>query len=408
MKSYLNFIVKKEPLFYLLICLFAGMGGGFFMPLLSLFVIDGLGASPSQMGVYLALSVISGVFVSQLFATLSDYGWERRRIIAMSQAAFIVTMLSFVFIRNYYLALVVTIFVFSISCAAMPQTFALGREYADRKMRENSTLFVSLMRAMMSLAWVIGPPLAFIVKDMIGFNGAFLFAALVMSVSALLVLATKRFSAEYTEDKEKQPVLVDKTPWRKIAGVPMYLGAVLMLFWANSMYVISIPLYVTKELELGGAVAGQLLGLAAFLEIPIMVLAGVCAVKVAPQKLMILSASVACVFYVLLFNADQLWQMYALQLLNGFAVGISASLGMVVIQNKMPKQIGVATTLFNNCISIASLMSSLAVGMIAQYYSYHSVMIAMMVAGVSALLLLMLSLSRDRSRECTQLAMKQA
>ncbi|SKA48449.1 hypothetical protein [Enterovibrio nigricans] len=137
MKNYWNFLIQKEPLFYLLVCLFAGLGSGFFMPLLSLFVIDGLGASPSQMGVYLALSVVSGVFVSQLLATLSDYGWERRRIIALSQGAFIVTMLLFVFIRSYYLALLVTIFVFSISSAALSQTFALGREYADRGLKEN-------------------------------------------------------------------------------------------------------------------------------------------------------------------------------------------------------------------------------------------------------------------------------
>ncbi|MDD1783282.1 sugar efflux transporter [Enterovibrio sp. ZSDZ35] len=404
MKSYLHFLVRKEPLCYLLICLFAGLGGGFFMPLMSLFVIDGLGASPSQMGVYLALSVVSGVFVSQLLATLSDYGWERRRIIALSQAAFIVTMLLFVFIRNYYLALVVTIFVFSVSCAAMPQTFALGREFADQKLGENSTIFVSLMRAMMSLAWVIGPPIAFIVKDIIGFNGAFLFAALVMSVSVIVVLNTSPFTTQNAGEKAGERATVKKMPWRKIAGVPMYLGAVLMLFWANNMYVITIPLYVTKELSLSGSVAGQLLGLAAFLEIPIMVFAGLWAIKIAPQKLMVLSASIACVFYVLLFNAEQLWQMYALQILNGFSVGISASLGMVVIQNKMPNQMGTATTLFNNSMMVASLMSSLTVGMIAELYSYHYVMIAMMFAGVSALLLLTVSLSREKARESENFA----
>ncbi|SKA48451.1 MFS transporter [Enterovibrio nigricans] len=250
--------------------------------------------------------------------------------------------------------------------------------------------------------------MAFIVKDMVGFNGAFLFAAAVMSVSVILVLNISSSSEKNIEKKTETQELEVKKPWRKIAGVPLYLGSVLMLFWANSMYVISIPLYVTKELGLADPIAGQLLGLAALLEIPIMVLAGLWAAKIAPQKLMVLSATVACLFYVLLFNADELWQMYVLQLLNGFAVGISASLGMVVIQDKMPNQIGVATTLFNNSIMVASLMSGLAVGLIAEYINYHSVMIAMMFAGTVALMLLTLSLRRERSSETAHLAVERS
>lgn len=83
--------------------------------------------------------------------------------------------------------------------------------------------------------------------------------------------------------------------------------------------------------------------------------------------------------------------MYALQLLNGTAVGICAGLGMVVIQNKMSTQMGVATTLFNNAIMVASLISSVTVGVIAQFFDYHSVIGAMIMVGLVALLLLMLS-----------------
>lgn len=163
----------------------------------------------------------------------------------------------------------------------------------------------------------------------------------------------------------------------------------------------SLPLYVTKELELAGSVAGQLLGLAAFVEIPVMVLAGLWAAKVAPQRLMVLSAASACLFYTLLFNADSLWQMYALQILNGMAVGISASLGMVVIQNKMPNQMGVATTLFNNAIMIASLASSVTVGVVAELYNYHMVILAMLMAGTGAFGLLLLSARETRSTPCS-------
>ncbi|MDD1792469.1 sugar efflux transporter [Enterovibrio makurazakiensis] len=398
MKNYVSFLTKKAPLSYLLVSLFSGLSGGFFYPLLGIFVVDGLNASPLQMGVFLAVSIFSGVIVSQRIAKLSDLGWERRKIIMLSQSTFVVVMALFMVIRDFYLALAVMIFIASFTAAAMPQTFAVGREFADKNLGDKSTLFVSLMRAMLSLSWVIGPPLAFILYDAVGFNGAFMFAATTMVISVLIVW--RMFPSNKVKDTVTNSVTEVRQSWRKVPGAPLYLIAVFMLFFANNMYVMSIPLYVTKELELAGSVAGQILGLAAFIEIPVMVLAGLWAAKVAPQRLMVLSAISASAFYGLLFNAEALWQIYALQLLNGFAIGISASLGMVVIQNKMPNQMGVATTLFNNAIMIASLASSVTVGVVAELHNYHSVFLVMLVAGTMAFGLLLVSARETRRPPC--------
>ncbi|WP_028024764.1 sugar efflux transporter [Enterovibrio calviensis] len=398
MKNYVSFLTKKATVSYLLVSLFSGLSGGFFYPLLGIFVVDGLNASPLQMGVFLAVSIFSGVIVSQRIAKLSDLGWERRKIIMLSQSAFVVVMALFMFIRDFYLALAVMVFIASFTAAAMPQTFAVGREFADKNLGDKSTLFVSLMRAMLSLSWVIGPPLAFILYDAVGFNGAFMFAATTMVISVLIVW--RMFPSNKVQDTETNSVTDVRQPWRKVPGAPLYLIAVFMLFFANNMYVMSIPLYVTKELSLAGSVAGQILGLAAFIEIPVMVLAGLWAAKVAPQRLMVLSAISASAFYGLLFNAEALWQIYALQVLNGFAIGISASLGMVVIQNKMPNQMGVATTLFNNAIMIASLASSVTVGIVAELHNYHSVFLVMLVAGTMALGLLLVSARETRRPPC--------
>ncbi|AMG29906.1 MFS transporter [Grimontia hollisae] len=398
MKTYVSFLTSKSSLCYLLVSLFAGLSGGFFYPLLGIFVVDGLHASSLQMGIFMAISILSGVVVSQRIAKLSDVGWDRRQIILLAQSAFIVVMMLFMVIRDFYLALAVMIFISSFTAAALPQTFAIGREFADKNLGDKSTLFVSLMRAMISLSWVIGPPLAFILYDAFGFNGAFMFAAANMMISLLIVW--RWFPSTKLNETESSDGSAMRQPWHKIPGAPLYLCAVFMLFMANNMYVMSIPLYVTKELEMAGAVAGQLLGLAAFVEIPVMVLAGLWAAKMAPQRLMVLSAAAACLFYTLLFHADTLWQMYALQLLNGLAVGISASLGMVVIQNKMPNQMGVATTLFNSAIMVASLASSMTVGVVAELYNYHSVMLAMLLAGAVAFGLLLLSARETRRPPC--------
>ena len=58
--------------------------------------------------------------------------------------------------RNYFILLFVGVFLSSFSSTANPQMFALAREHADRTGRE-AVMFSSILRAQVSLAWVIGP-----------------------------------------------------------------------------------------------------------------------------------------------------------------------------------------------------------------------------------------------------------
>ena len=55
--------------------------------------------------------------------------------------------------RSWELQLFVGVF---LSSTANPQMFALAREHADRTGRE-AVMFSSILRAQVSLAWVIGP-----------------------------------------------------------------------------------------------------------------------------------------------------------------------------------------------------------------------------------------------------------
>ena len=58
--------------------------------------------------------------------------------------------------RNYFILLFVGVFLSSFGSTANPQMFALAREHADRTGQE-AVMFSSILRAQVSLAWVIGP-----------------------------------------------------------------------------------------------------------------------------------------------------------------------------------------------------------------------------------------------------------
>ena len=66
--------------------------------------------------------------------------------------------LLFAWNRNYFILLFVGVFLSSFGSTANPQMFALAREHADHTGRE-AVMFSSILRAQVSLAWVIGPRL---------------------------------------------------------------------------------------------------------------------------------------------------------------------------------------------------------------------------------------------------------
>ena len=74
----------------------------------------------------------------------------------------------------------------SLASTAMPQLFALAREYADSSARE-VVMFSSIMRAQISVAWVVGPPMAFMLALNYGFTAMYAIAAGIFVISLVLV-----------------------------------------------------------------------------------------------------------------------------------------------------------------------------------------------------------------------------
>ncbi len=64
--------------------------------------------------------------------------------------------------------------------------FALAREHADRTGRE-AVMFSSILRAQVSLAWVIGPPLAYALAMGFGFTAMYPGAAAAFIVCGIMV-----------------------------------------------------------------------------------------------------------------------------------------------------------------------------------------------------------------------------
>ena len=169
----------------------------------------------------------------------------------------------------------------------------------------------------------------------------------------------------------KNQEILDNTPPRKSV---IYLFIANLLLWTcNSMYLINMPLFVINELHLGKELAGTLMGTAAGLEIPVMILAGYLTKYFSKKRLMMIALVSGLAFYSSLLFEAQTWQLIGLQMLNAIFIGITATIGMVYFQDLMPTKMGTATTLFSNAAKSSWIIGGPIAGIIAEIWHYNSV-----------------------------------
>lgn len=374
----------KTAMLFIFTAFVSGLCGAFFYPLSSLFIVEQLGASPMMLSVYMVLAVVSTVVVSQLLAAQSDRNWQRKTILIVSLCCYLITVMSFVFVHDYWLAVAIATVFGSVSGASFGQLFAMGREYADEHV-DDSTTFLSTMRAGIAIAWVFGPPAAFMLKASFGFSAAFVVSALIVSIAIVVIITALPSCQTANLDDDKQP---QPRSGGVSSLVALYCVALMFAFAANNLYITSMPLYLSQELNVDANWLGFIFGAGALCEIPVMLWAGRLADKVGTIKLMMMGIVSGVLFYVVMLNSTSFVAMLSAQVLNGFFIGVCATLGMVVLQDMMHDRLGTASTLFSNTLSISMLVASLSVGVVGQLYNYYATLYVSLVGVLVAVLLL--------------------
>ncbi|WP_426445856.1 sugar efflux transporter [Siccibacter colletis] len=354
---------------FMLVSFMMGIAGALQAPTLSLFLSREVGARPVWVGLFYTVNAIAGIGVSLWLARRSDRQGDRRKLIMFCCLMAIGNALLFAFNRHYLTLITCGVLLASIANTAMPQVFALAREYADRSARE-VVMFSSVMRAQLSLAWVIGPPLAFTLALNYGFTTMFLIAAGIFAVSLALIA----FSLPSVERLE-QPAdmaITEVSGW-KDKNVRLLFIASTLMWTCNTMYIIDMPLWISSELGLPDTLAGLLMGTAAGLEIPAMLLAGYYVKRFGKRRMMVTAVMSGVLFYLGLNLFHTREALLLLQLFNAVFIGIIAGIGMLWFQDLMPGRAGSATTLFTNSISTGVILAGVIQGGLAESFGHHTV-----------------------------------
>lgn len=379
----LNSVLRRQPDLtssaFLVVAFLTGIAGALQLPTLSLFLSTEVKVNPLMVGLYYTGSAVIGIVVSQMLATRSDRQGDRKRLILHCCILGALGCVLYAWNRNYFILLIVGVILSSFGSTANPQLFALAREHADRTGRE-AAMFSSIMRAQISLSWVIGPPIAFALALGFGFPVMYLTAAVVFLLCGALVtvlLPSMPKSALKTETTLASP--------RQNRHDTLLLFLACTAMWTcNGVYLITMPLYVVNALGLSEKLAGIMMGTAAGLEIPVMLIAGYVAKRVGKRFLMRIAVGAGLLFYagLVLFSAE--WALLGLQLLNAIFIGILAGIGMLYFQDLMPGQAGTATTLFTNTTRVGWIISGSLAGIVAQFWGYHSVFFISLLMSVGA------------------------
>jgi MFS family permease len=171
---------------FLIVAFLTGIAGALQTPTLSLFLTNEVHVRPAMVGFFFTGSAVIGILVSQFLAGRSDRQGDRKQLIVFCCLLGILACLLFAWNRNYFILLFVGVFLSSFGSTANPQMFALAREHADKTGRE-AVMFSSILRAQVSLAWVIGPPLAYALAMGFGFTVMYLCAAIAFVVCGAMV-----------------------------------------------------------------------------------------------------------------------------------------------------------------------------------------------------------------------------
>ena len=357
--------MSKTVFGYMFSMLFVSMALALFLPVTALYLADDVHASKFQIGMFFTVQGLFTIILSQFVARYSDIYGGRKPIIIWGSICGALTCLVFTQTRNYSLILLTGAFIYSMAQIGS-QLFASAREdciYSGR----NVYTFTSILRVFFALAWVIGPPAALYTVGVYGFN--FVYYANI-AVYALVITAVVTLLPNTSQFRKEDAGEIKKIRLFSEPSVAFLCLTTVCVFVCNNMYLITMPQYVTKELDFPIRFVGIFVAAAAAMEMPIMVISSQLARRISMKYIILFGLGCGVVFGALVPVASTVGGFIAIQIVNALFIGIYTTLGMLYFQELMPKIPGQSTTLFTSSIAIGSIAAGGISGIIAESLGY--------------------------------------
>ncbi|GGN09575.1 MFS transporter [Lentzea pudingi] len=363
----------------------SGLSMAFALPFGSLFLTSEIKVTPFQLGFFLIVSPVAQVVASTIMGRLSDGRVQRRYMLAAGGVAGAIGYGLFAVLRDYWYLLGTSVVFIAITGALLPQLFAYGRQVS-----QGPSMVVSVLRTLLSVAWVAGPPVAALLVAQTGWIGLFASTAVLQLGVAVLALTLPIPPARVEEEKTEE-----EAAGTARGSMVVVSAAFLFLQGAVALAVSGLPLFITTELNGTAGDAGLAMGLCAALEIPMMLWFGSLANRMSQHRLVLIGAVIALGYHGVMVFTDSIWQVMAAQLLHATVISLIMGVGITYFQSLDPLRPGHATTMFSNTQIVGSMVAGALLG-VSQGLGFRWVYGFSLTMSVFGLALLLVAGSLDR------------
>jgi SET family sugar efflux transporter-like MFS transporter len=144
----------------------------------------------------------------------------------------------------------------------------------------------------------------------------------------------------------------------------------------SGLALVGFPVHLTQTLREEGSAVGYLFGLAAALEVLLMLIVSFMADRV--QKALLLAIGSVCyaIYTVAVSVTTTVSILFPLQLLNAVATSIFMTTGMVYLQDLVPGRPGLATALFGGALNMGTMLHGPVFAVLYGQYGTRMVFVA--------------------------------
>jgi SET family sugar efflux transporter-like MFS transporter len=369
--------------------LMLGVAMSFTAPYLSLFSVEQADMSPLRLGVFMTLIAASGVIASAFAGKWSDRHGHHRGLMLAALIASSLGFLLLCLVRNYAALVAIGVVFLGAGGSAMSLVFSFARAALPVDDAAERSFALATLRTVLSMAWVFGPSVGALVLAAAGFYGLFLFAAACFIACGAIVWRmhdspkgdAHSAPAHYAGDPSS---LLEVTAPDTDEFVPPHAGvshsraeiwratiAMTLVGLAASATMIVLPLYVVHGMHGTRIDVSVMLGLGAFLEIPMMLALGARGSRLDKQRWLASSAAVHMIYFVAVAASQSVQFLIPMQAFNAFVVSVISCLGMTYMQDLMPRTPGAATALFFNASRVGSILSGVLSGALVAALGYR-------------------------------------
>ncbi|MEP3431701.1 MAG: MFS transporter [Roseibium sp.] len=360
--------------------------GAALIPLMSFFIVEGLGVEPWKIGLYTGTVLTLTLLTNRWAGERLDHGFPVRKLLVISVSAYL-TLTALLTQTNSFLMLVLIVApLMSLSNMGSGTIFTFGRLYAQRTDLDIARVN-SWLRMAISLAWMIGPALSFTLVAEFGFKVAFSCALALGFVNLVLwhIVVPPEFKAE---PKDKRQDASDPINWGLMIAALICLGFVI----TNTLFVSVMPLLFIKETGLPGSTPGLSLTVKCLVEVFVIFASVRLAEKIGVRIVLLIAAILAAISMSLFAQATSLWQVIAISILEGTYYGLFAGVSITFVQSFAPDKPGRATAVYMNSLFFGGMIGSVSMGFIASATDYKTVLYVATGSSLTAMLILLATL----------------